>query len=341
MNELERTAVQLWEAKRLAEHEDVAHGRLALLLLDNAAEISLMRSATSRMRFAEIYGDMAYMLRDFEPEDVEGQYIKQRIEEGRVSKRRRTQVERNFDSLVDFVFEQQDLGLAAEFADCLKILHRYRNAAYHRDTVRADVLASAVQIYFFLCCYLMKNERSMVHEISNVPAAVREILGEKSLVGTWPDGGFDTNALANLVADRFLADLRLDHGRIARALSEHLLARLAEVDRDLTTIGENIPPGVNRGVALRLVQLAPLDRHGLEAEPPRNFWTQPLAVTEEILDTWIVTATEMRNVKGALDALRSFSDIEQPLETLEVPVARFIEELDRTEQQKIDEYRGN
>jgi len=29
MDELERAAVQLWEAKRLAEYEDVAHGRLA------------------------------------------------------------------------------------------------------------------------------------------------------------------------------------------------------------------------------------------------------------------------------------------------------------------------
>jgi hypothetical protein len=44
MDQLERTAVQSWEAKRLAEYEDVAHGRLAMLLLDNAAETCLMRS---------------------------------------------------------------------------------------------------------------------------------------------------------------------------------------------------------------------------------------------------------------------------------------------------------
>lgn len=33
-------AVQLWEARRLASYDDVPRGRLALLLLDNAAETS-------------------------------------------------------------------------------------------------------------------------------------------------------------------------------------------------------------------------------------------------------------------------------------------------------------
>lgn len=59
MDELERITIQLWEAKRLAEYEDVAHGRLALLLLDNAAETCLMRSSQSFLINAEMYGNMS------------------------------------------------------------------------------------------------------------------------------------------------------------------------------------------------------------------------------------------------------------------------------------------
>ena len=59
MDELERAAVQLWEAKLLAEYDDVPHGRLALLLLDNAAESSLTRSTRNSFIVAEMYSNMA------------------------------------------------------------------------------------------------------------------------------------------------------------------------------------------------------------------------------------------------------------------------------------------
>lgn|GEM_PF-6464753 len=55
---LERAAVQLWEAKRLAEYNDVVHGRLALLLLDNAAETSLRRSKEASFIYVEMYGNL-------------------------------------------------------------------------------------------------------------------------------------------------------------------------------------------------------------------------------------------------------------------------------------------
>jgi len=72
MEQLERRVVQLWEAKRLAAWGDIAHGRLALLLLDNAAEMSLMRTAQASLIYAEMYNNMAYLLRDVEPDDETG-----------------------------------------------------------------------------------------------------------------------------------------------------------------------------------------------------------------------------------------------------------------------------
>jgi hypothetical protein len=304
------------------------------------AETSLMRSAQNSMVFADMYNNMTYLLRDVPPDDEDGQRLRKQIGALTLSKRKRKQIARHFDSLVDYVFGLEELDLPATFRACLKILHRYRNAAYHRDTVRPDVLGPAVQIYFFLCCHLLKRERHIVHEINAAPPAVLEVFEGAPPETPRPGGSFASATLQNHVADRLLADLQLDHGRIAIALSEHLLARLAALDRDLTTIGEHIPPGVNRWATLRLVQQAPVEREEFDADLPEDFWTRPLPITREILDTWAVAATALRNVNVAHDALQAFAEIEEPLETLEEPVGRFIEDIDRAEQQLIDEIRG-
>ena len=110
-----------------------------------------------------------------DPGDVEGQRLKNDIDAGTLSKRRRRQIEWNFEDLVDYVFEQNDFELPCEFSKCLKILHRYRNAAYHRDTVRPDVLGPAVQIYFYLCCQLLSHERHLIQQIDVMPPSVRKL----------------------------------------------------------------------------------------------------------------------------------------------------------------------
>ena len=340
MDELERTAVQLWEAQRLADYEDIAHGRLALLLLDNAAETCLMRSTQNSFIYAEMYRNMAYLLRDVDPHDVEGQRLKAEIDAKALSKRRRRQIERNFDDLVDYVFTQDDFGLKSEFAECLKILHRYRNAAYHRDTVRPDVLGPAVQIYFFLCCHLLRHERHVIHEINQIPTAVKEIFGDQVPASMWPHGAIDSAALGEELADFFLHTRGLDHVGVASALSAHLLGRLAALDHHLDRIGESVPPGIKRWAVLQLVQQLPVDREDAERKPPADFWTRPVPVTEEVLAAWKAAATKLRNVEIAYDALRQFAAVEQPLEQLEEPVGRFIDDIERADQQAFDEMRG-
>jgi hypothetical protein len=340
MNELERTAVQLWEAKRLAEYDDVAHGRLALLLLDNAAETCLMRSSQSSFTYAEMYANMAHQLRDVHPDDVAGQQLKGEIEANALSRRRRNRIERSFVDLVDYVFAQDNFGLQREFADCLKILHRYRNAAYHRDTVRPDVLGPAVQVYFFLCCHLLKHERQIFCEIDQIPTVIEEMFGDQTPESAWPGGAIDSATLGGELADFFLSARGLDHAAVAAALSAHLLGRLAALDRHLATIGKSIPPGIKRWAVLQLVQQVPSDREDADRESPADFWTRSLPVTEKVLTAWKDAATKLCDVGIAYDALRKFAEIEQPLEKLEEPVGLFIVEIERTEQLAIDEMRG-
>lgn len=308
-------------------------------VLDNAAEMSLMRTAAASMIYAEMYNDMTYVLRNVDPDDEEGQKLKGEIEAGTISKKRKKQIEHNFDALVDYVFEGKEFALTAEYAECLKILHRYRNAAYHRDTVRANVPGPAVQILFFLCCHLL-SERQLMHEIKAAPSGILEVFGGNPPKSSWPAHSFDTQTLTRHVADRLLDELELDHHGIAEALSDHLIARLAGLVGDLDEIGASVPPGVTRWTTLRLVQQAPRERKDSDADPPDDFWTRPLPVTEELIETWFLKARSLRHIPIAHDALRAFAEIERPLEVIEEPVARFILDLGRLEQQRLDELRG-
>lgn len=135
----------------------------------------------------------------------------------------------------------------------------------------------------------------------------------------------------------FLADRGLDHGGATTALSDHLAGRLAALDRHLTTIGDSIPPGINRWATLRLVQLAPLEQEDADKGTPDDFWTRPLPVTEKVLTRWNQAAAELRGAEVGYDALRAFAKVEEPLALLEEPVGRFIEDIDREERQRIDE----
>ena len=338
MERLERTTVQLWEARRLAAYGDVPRGRLALLLLDNAAETMLRRIAASTLVWPDFYGGLLRQLRSVNADDEEGQRLKRQFELRTLSKRTRRQIERDFDALGDFVFRQDECTLDPELAGCLKILHRYPNAAYHGDTVRTDVLGPGIQIYFYLCCHLLKDQHFVVDECNVPPPGVLEVIKEAP-PEAMPGGCFSSKQLGDLVADRLLADTELNHAQVAAALSQHLTARLTVLEKNLDEITAEFPPA-SRAMTLRLVQLAPTDPDDLQEDPPEDFWTRQLSVTQDVLDSWKVEAEELREIPAAHDALREFAAIEDGVAELEEPVQRFLEDIDRATQMRIDELRG-
>jgi hypothetical protein len=339
MAQLEGITVQLLEARRLAEFADVSHGRLALVLLDNAAEVSLRRTAASTMEWAQMYNNAADQLRDVDPEQDGLQELLAEIGAHTVSRTLAKRVDRDYETLVDFVATRTPDSLPPEHAECLKIVHRYRNAAYHRDAVRADVLGPAVEILLFLCCHLLKTERQIAHQLAPAPPTVLEFLGESANETGFPANAHSAVGLAGRVADALLTDLRLNHSEIATALSDHLIGRLNQLENDLDTIGHGAVP-TPLPITLRFVQQAPKTREEFEAPLASDFWTRDLAVTEATLADWKSATHELRQLSDARDALRAFAAVERPMEELEKPVSRWIEDIDREEQARIDWLRG-
>lgn len=339
---LDRLAVQLAEARRLAKDGGVSRGRLALLLLDNSAETLLRSSAETYLTWANYYGNL---LRQVEgharPDDAKGQALVRELSPRTVSKTRRKKVDRDFESLVDFIFEQDDWPLEPAFAKCLKILHRYRNDAYHRDQVRADVLNPALVIYFYLIAHLLQHRKTWFHTIDAAPPGVLEFLdGDVLESGYVALPAHHWGNLESAMAERILRDFEVDHSEIAEVLSQHLQGRLDAVDRDLEEIARylfDLPIG-GREFAIRVSQCTDAEIHA--QEPPIDFWTRQFPVDSDVLTTWRTDARSLTSVTDAFEALRMFATQERRMAPFEEHVSELSIEVDRAIQREIDERRG-
>jgi hypothetical protein len=112
------------------------------------------------------------------------------------------------------------------------------------------------------------------------------------------------------------------------------------LDHDLDRIGENTLPSINRWATLPVVQQAPRGREDFDAPTSEDFWTRAVPITQDVIDSWVIKAEYLKSVRVAHDAPRLFGEIEEPLEALEEPVGRFIDDIERIERQRFDEMLG-
>ena len=336
---LERIVVQLVEARRLANFNDVAHGRLALLLLDNVAETLLSRRAEEALIWADWHGNLLKTLEreGYSPKRGSRSTYRGAKSESSIRQDAAKEIRQNFSDLVRFVFSRADCELAPELAGCLNALHRYRNAADHQDLVRNDVLGPANEIYFYLCCQLLKHQKNMVMEIAPPPAVVVEVFGGGQLPEQFGGLLTDDKMMGEAVADELLAQYQLDHDGIASALAAHLDARIDLLERNLDEFIEYLDYP-DRATAVRSIELLPLSYE--PSKLPDDFWTRSIPVTERVITGWKRRAAAIGRVPSGQDALRQFDDIELAVSKFEEQLEPFTIAIDREVQHEIDLRRG-
>ena len=146
MERLYRTVVQLEEAKRQIEQGDVAHLRLAMILLDNAVEVMMQRVIEGKLQNADMW---ARMLKNFPDNnlDAKGQELRQEMESHVIPPKRQKEIRRVFGEKIKFLSEDHD-KIPLPAARALKHLHDYRNETQHNDQVREESIMAATLLYF-------------------------------------------------------------------------------------------------------------------------------------------------------------------------------------------------
>lgn len=338
MERLERLVVHVEEALRLAKFEDEAHLRLALILLDSAAELIMHRAVSSER--ARYYWQ-APLLESIDRAEQQGKSLPDDIKESQAELRSKMltpsklrTIDRNFDAKAEYLAELGSLPDAE--VRVLRKVHAYRNEAYHRDKVRRGSLRSAVDICSYLVCTMMRDLDIAGLAIStNTPSGLVPYLGEQP----WAHG-FDA---PKRVAGILLATSGMEEqDQLGIALSSHLDDRLQALLDGAEEIAGNLTAPAGEGweteTALVLVQVEDARRAAMMTPSVARHTRVPFTIE----DLWHLRsrAQALTDQPEPVVAFAEFADIEDAFEPVEAKVEEVLIAIDREIQMQIDIARG-
>jgi hypothetical protein len=202
---------QLEVASGLLGSDSIADARAALILLDHHAEIMLHRHFESLFRAGDGKGPLA----------------------GRPYKQGERKKLRKFDVKIDAAAGVGALGegapsvLEADDAACLRLAHRHRNAAYHRDRHNAGVLRLVCLLQLRSVCHLLPKTIESV-SISFAGGDLPEPLVRHGVEARDDFGlrnAIELPAAAQQVADSITAEWEIPLAAVRFALASDLLDR--------------------------------------------------------------------------------------------------------------------
>lgn len=335
---LERVVVHVEEALRLAGMPDEAHQRLALMLLDSAAELLLHRACERKLQFAALEERLLEAMRDAQARgaelDEEDTRRLAELESTVPSPKQRKQIERYFDAKAEFL-ESRD-ALDRSQVRVLAKLHRYRNEAYHRDTVRDGSLASAVRIYGYLVCSLLRDldTDAIVTHISE-PPGLRLYMADARGTGL---------GLRQAIATQLLQRPEIAGTEdLGLALAAHLDDRLQGLWEDLDeaagSISDSSGQDWDEDTVMRWLQM---NGDGPEAVfiTPDQLRARKFPVTSEALRALRQRGQALAHERNPLAAFAEFADIEDAFEPLEQRLQELLVHIDHAVQLEIDRLRG-
>jgi hypothetical protein len=332
MQTVQFVLLQLDDAARHLRDGRRAQLRVALLLLDNAAEVLLHRWAKRSLQHDSLRRALHERARGWgAPASVlAGIDISAMLSPSDERK-----VLRLFDRLVKYAVLKR--AIEPEIGDVLIYLHRYRNDAYHRAAVRQATIRTSVALLFDIVCrlalsdighahsYLSGEDYSWLTERFELPQGARFVVGD------------DCRERA---IDQLRESLPGDASRLGEAMATHLNARIDELVGTLDFISDATRPQLGRERALAD---AVAFVEGRRADPDIQD-RMPFGYTGR------VSLHAVNHVREAADALepqanaiatfRSFAAAELELEHLEFPANELAAEIDGMIQLQVDIERG-
>lgn len=144
MQHLTYILFQIDEAQRYMEDGRIEQLRLALLLLDNAAEIQMETRIREDIQLEEMQEHLRkHVLRI--PENERPESLLEITEWQPLSKSKKGKISNYFDEKIKYLSKRQT-SLDSRLCAPLSYLHKYRNEAYHHAKVRRQTIDTAAHI---------------------------------------------------------------------------------------------------------------------------------------------------------------------------------------------------
>jgi len=322
---------QVDEARRYIEDGRLEHLRLAVLLLDNAAEIQMDRRIKEDLQHDDVMEKLRGNVLSWATPDTVPDELRELVAWVPLTHTKKARLDRLFDEKVDYMVGRGghlDKGLAGP----LKYLHRYRNEAYHRAKTRPETIRTAALILLELNCQMMLTVSPGPRSSSSSDdySWITERFHLRRNL-------FDIDLAA--VVDEFRSGLLPSEEAVAGTLADHLHDRFLSLDDGFEFIVDNSNVK-DKEEALRDSQYyAEMERtvNSPQALDKRNFVPKYLL---RFIDELEARIDQVRNAATRLEAFGRFSEIERELEPIEECVNAMVWGIDEAIQLQIDIARG-
>jgi hypothetical protein len=315
---------------------------MALILLDNAAEILMYRKVLSEFRHNEMYGKIRKQAKSSMPIDVFDKFLTEHAVPEILEEKKKRKILKYFDEKITFLCDTCSL-IPGPVGAVLSSLHRYRNETYHRDIIRNEILRPIAILYFELVCelvtYLQQSAISYSSEDDWSQFFTKFGLDETQYKMRMLSDE-DIEAILN----RFRAELSINLHELRETLQKYVINRFGETLDRLNFISDALG-SKSCNTTLKLLQFTQTNeslqfnnRNLLLKSKEFNEYTAP--ITEEVFSNWKAKAQHFVNLEDKLALFIAFKNLEDQFEPIEHRIYDVADELDAAIQFAIDLARG-
>ena len=325
--------LQLDEACRHIKDGRLAQLRIALLLLDNAAEIQMERCASDNLMHETMRERIRHTALQI-PEGQRGEHLQKLADWEPLTYRAKRSVYRNFDDKVKYLSERTK-QLDTRLAGPLIYLHRYRNEAYHHARVRKETIETAARLLLEInCALLLCLSRGWTMYASNEDYSwLAERFAKQSLRLMHND------SLVPEAVQEFRDIIKLDDNSVSNLLADHLLSRIKAVLDSLAFVVQNTRCP-DRETAIRDSHAFNLARCKQEGRSIQALVSAEDRHSLKFLSNLRKKVKGIRRAAERLDSFHRFSLLESEFEPVEQSVHELAGEVDGMIQLQIDISRG-
>lgn len=331
MQHLTYVLYQVDEACRYIEEGRLEQLRLALLLLDNAAELQVERRVRDYMQTENLRERIRSQVLRIPRAADDGGTLGELRDWRPLTASQKRRLDRNFDEKLRFLSERHD-SLDPRLAKLLSYLHRYRNEAYHRGRVRRETIRTAAVILVEVNCRLLVSVFRVAMIASNEDYSWLDVrFGDHRHF-------FGDRAALEPIANDLRARVLPEFDSVSRTLAEHLENRIEEMLDALDFVVSN--SGLtSRAEALQVAQAIAAVERG-DADPEGEAADYRAAWSLAGVSTVQSEVASIPGIADPLDAFAAFSSIEERIEALEREVSSLASWIDGRIQYEIDVARG-
>lgn len=303
--------------------------RLALLLLDNCAEMQMAEHIRNEMSREWTRERMQRSYRGIIPENDPSPIVQEVYAFQPLTAKQKQRIDRFFDDKLRYMVDRSK-HLRKALADSLQHLHRYRNEAYHRNEVRPATIRAACLILLEINCEMLNIPRAyMSYRSDSDYSWLKARFGiERMISGEEVEG----------IVRQLRSDLIPETSHIADILADYMEGRFEAFYGELDYIVMNLQQVASQEAAL----IEAFEYRESRVDNPENE-IPPMKIERRTL-AWFKVREEqvalIRSAKSRLEAFEQFAAIERDLEPTETAVSEVVTQIDSYIDMQVDIARG-